>query len=185
MSNLKIFFYIISIIISSNVIAKSSTKQTIDFPLNNGDKAIYLSFRGEIYTHEIAELIHITSTNTINAFIAKVIDANINKEPSKILALWDPSERDTMSVAINKPSALARNASLYKNIQNSKLLGYVEYGDYVICYIEYLINGMPEPYMKLYPLKIKGDLIFQTNKLSSDIFFSKFSYELGKYIWYK
>lgn len=185
MRNLKIFFYIISIIISSNVIAKSSAKQAIDFPLNNGEKAISLNFRGEISPRETAEHINITSTNTINAFIAKVIEANINKEPSTILALWNPSERDIISTAINKPSALARNASLYKNIQNSKLLGYVEYGDYVICYIEHLVNGMPEPYMKLYPLKIKDNLIFQTNKLSSDIFFSKFSYELGQYIWYK
>jgi len=185
MRNLKFFLCVFYLIISSDVSAESHSRQIIDFPMSNGSKVVNLSFEGEVFTHENAEAIKLSSENPINSFVARVIAANISKQPNKILSLWAHSERDILSQAINKPSALERNASLYKNIQRSKLLGYIEYGDYVICYIEHLVNGMPQPYLKLYPLIVKGQDIFQTNQLSSDFFFSKVSYELGNYIWYK
>ena len=86
---------------------------------------------------------------------------------------------------MNKPSALERDASFFRNVKSSKLMGYIEYGGFIICYVEHVVNGMSKPYLKLYPLAVKGDNIFQTNQLSNDFLFSKIGYELGNYIWYK
>jgi len=167
--------------ISTTVLA--SDKHKITFPLSKGEKSISFDFSGEIY--KSGNFIEITekSNNEIASFIAKVISSNASGEKQKILSLWSDRHKDTIDSAMSNPKALKLNTALFNNMKASKLLGYIEYGDYIICYVHHDLNGKDEPYLKEYPLETKGGALRLTNDLSGDIFFSQISRTLAKYIW--
>lgn len=161
----------------------SADKQKIVFPMSKGEKSISVEFSGQIYKPgdhiEITE----TSNKDIAAFLAKVISSNATGDKQKILSLWSEKHKKSIDSAISNPKVLERNTSLFKNMKSSRLLGYIEYGNYIICYVHHHLNGQDKPYLKEYPLESKGDDLKLTNDLSNDFFFSQISYKLAEHIW--
>ena len=151
--------------------------------MSNKDKSLTLEFKGEIYDKNTFVPISEKSPHVIAAFLNEVIKANASGNKNTILKLWSEKDRKVIEPKMSKRS-IQHSMSLFKNMQSSSLMGYIEYGDYIICYVYHDINsGQGETYLKEYPLKSTPTGYALTNELSSDVFFSQISYKLGKHIW--
>ena len=160
-----------------------AAEQKVVFPMSSNDKSLTLEFKGEIYDNKTLLPISDKSTHAVAAFLNVVIKANASGDKSAILNLWTEKDKKVMEPAMSK-RAIEHSASLFKNMKSSSLMGYIEYGDYIICYVYHDINnGQGETYLKEYPLKSTPNGYAMTNELSSDTFFSQISYKLGKHIW--
>ena len=160
-----------------------AAEQKVIFPMSSDDKSLTLEFKGEIYDNKTLLPISAKSTHPVAAFLNDVIKANASGDKSTILKLWTEKDKKAMVPAMSK-KALEHSMSLFKNMKSSSLMGYIEYGNYIICYVYHDINnGQGETYLKEYPLKLTSNGYAMTNDLSSDTFFSQISYKLGKHIW--
>ena len=184
---MKLTLYITSslitfILISSSVV--SATEQKIIFPMSKGDKSIVLEFSGEVYNKTTSINISDESTHAIATFINKLIVSNASGDKNKILNLWSDNYKKEIDLVMSDPKRIERNAALFRNMKSSKLMGYIEYGEYIICYVYHDINnGQGEVYLKEYPIKLTSKGYVLTNDLSKDIFFSQISYNLAQHIW--
>lgn len=175
-------FVFIHLFLSSSVFG--ATEQRIVFPMSKGDKSIVLEFKGEIYDKTTSINISEESTHAIAAFINKVIVSNASGDKKKILALWSDNHKKEIDSAMSDPKTIKRNAALFRNMKSSRLMGYIEYGDYIICYVYHDINnGQGETYLKEYPFISTAKGYVLTNDLSSDIFFSQISYKFAEHVW--
>jgi len=170
---------------SSVATAVESTKQRISFPMGTPEKPVVIEFYGAIYGSAKAVEVSASSNSGIARFINRVINANASKDKQAMLAMWSDRDKSDIDQLVSRPDLLEKNSALFRNIRSSKLVGYMEYGKYVICYVKHDIQGMPKPYLKTYPLVLKGEDYLLTNDLSDDFVFSKLSYNLGEYLWSK
>ncbi len=168
--------------ISFNVYALESTPQSIEFQPEKRGGIINFDFDGLILKKEDAIDISSESNDPLIAFLYNLISTNKAGDKKQIISLWQMEEQSRVEAMINQPEMLSRNTSLFKNIKHSKLLGYIEYGDYIVCFIEHDLQGVGE-YRKIYPLTRERGQYVQTNGLSSDFLFSQVFYGLGEYLW--
>lgn len=166
-----------------NVNAIEPTTQKITFPMSTKGKSVTLEFNGAIYNKVDAIEVSEKSSNEISRFIQEIIKANASKNKDSILRLWVDKDRSVIDKSMSTEGILERNASLFRNIKNSKLMGYIEYGKYTICYVMHDVQGMASPYLKTYPLIAHNSSYLMTNDLSNDFLFANISSQLGKYLW--
>lgn len=174
---------ILTLALSFNTFSYETSPQVITLPLSSEKNSVSLSFNGAIFDSDNAPLISESSSNEINVFIYKIIQANKNKSPEEILKLWQPEDKNEIKSLMSNAKYLERNSAFFRNIKNSRLMGYIEYGDFIICYIEHDVKGMSSLYLKSYSIIIDNNKLFQTNKLSNSFIFANIGYELGKFIW--
>jgi hypothetical protein len=167
----------------STVVASQPSQQIITFPLSTKSRPVTLNFFGTIYNNENAKVISKSSNDPIIKTLYKMIIFNKTKNLESILSLWNKSERDSTKNLLANIGHLDRNAAFFRNVLSSNLMGYIEYGEFVISYVEYIVKGMPKPYLKAIPLIRMNKKMFLTNRLSKDSLFSILDYELGKLLW--
>ena len=170
--------------ISFNVYALDSKPQSIEFQPEKKGGIISFDFDGLILKKEAAIDISHESNDSLIQFLYKVISINKTGDKKQIISLWKAEERGRIEVMVNQPEMLNHNTSLFKNMKHSKLLGYIEYGDYIVCFVEHDLQGVGA-YRKIYPLTRERGQYVQTNGLSNDFLFSQVFYGLGEYLWAK
>lgn len=177
-----LFLFFISI--NFNAYALDSKAQSIEFQPEKKGSIVSFDFDGLILKKEDAIDISNESNNPLIQFLYNVISTNKTGDKKQIISLWKVEERGRIEAMVNQPEMLSHTMSLFKNMKHSKLLGYIEYGDYIVCFVEHDLQGVGA-YRKIYPLTRERGQYVQTNGLSSDFLFSQVFYGLGEYLWPK
>ena len=170
--------------LSWSVWALESTPQKIDFVAGESGKPISLVFDGLILDKSKSIEITKNHKDPLIVFLNKIVEKNKLGNKKGIVSLWNFDERKKIMEMMSKPRVFEHNTSLFKNIKSSNLLGYIEYNNHVICFLEHELQGVGA-YRKIYPLKYDKGNYYQTNSLAKDFLFSKVFYDLGMHIWPK
>lgn len=114
-------------------------------------------------------------------FVIKIIDINTRGDKRELLSLWRPQERAALEPKINDPELYGKNVSLYKNVLSSRFVAMMQYGDYILCFVEHDLRGAGS-YIKMYPIVRDNNKLYMTNKLAGDFFYENFAFQLGEYL---
>lgn len=155
---------------------------------SNSGSAIELSFNGKIYDKNhifeyIKQRIKNSRAEPVEQVLYEFYESNLKGDKKRIIELWDDKDKENIRKMLEQKASYDATKAFYSNIISSKLVAVIYYGNYYICYVTHDIKGTGS-YTKVYPMikKSKG-LPKMSNGLSHDFFFSKFSYEIGSYIY--
>ncbi|WP_139181407.1 hypothetical protein [Thiohalomonas denitrificans] len=173
------------LLVSGQTNADQYAGQTIVFaPDKTNEKPVILSFQGKLYqrnaTFERLQKRGAEPTRE-EMFVINLVETNRSGTEEQILSLWKPSERSAMRKQVSNPRMFNRNRSLYKNIKTSSFVAMVNYGDFVLSYVEHELRGAG-PYLKMYPLFVSGKDVYLSNALMGDFFYEKIASQLGDYL---
>ncbi|WFP50819.1 hypothetical protein PL263_02050 [Methylomonas sp. EFPC3] len=159
---------------------------SLDFSSDsNKSHPISLRFNGKLYTDKqkntFDQILSLGGGTKEEKFIMQVIQVYKGGDKDAMLKLWNPSERSQIKPMMDDPVAYDKNLALYNNILSSKFLAMLQYGGFVLCYVEHDLKGVG-PYVKLYPIKIEDKNLYLSNILMHDFFFQKIAFQLGDYI---
>jgi hypothetical protein len=154
-----------------------------DIPSAEKKSPVSLSFSGELYKERPSLSLANTSTAKLPApekALSKFIDVNANGTEDQVVALWIPSERESMKEMISKGEIFTRNKALFATITQSRLVARLNYGSFILFYVEH--ERSPSQYnVSLYTFTEKDGRYFATNALSKDFFYSQIAFDLSRY----
>jgi len=158
------------------------SQQSIVFEAPGGGTPVTLNFNGRLLSKKRGIVVDEKSKDQIAAFLHQVIDTNRSTDAEKIVALWHPDEREALLEKMENQEAMSRNSAFFINIQKSKIVGVMEYGDYLFVYALHDLLGVGD-YVKAYPIAKAGDELFMTNQLSEDFFYTVIADQIIRYQW--
>ena len=154
-----------------------------DNPVNGKTNPVSVSFSGSIYKDK--PLLNFKSPNNSKLSIAelaliKFIEVNSKGTPEQVLDMWNPPERGSIKEILSKGDIFTRNKALYSSIVESRFVARVNYGSFVLFYVEQ--KRLPSDYkVKMYPFIEKDGQYFASNMLTSDFFYSRIASDLEQY----
>ena len=100
--------------------------------------------------------------------------------PEQVLDMWNPPERENIKEILSKGDIFTRNKALHSSIVESRFVARVNYGSFVLFYVEQ--KRLPSDYkVKMYPFIEKDGQYFASNMLTSDFFYSRIASDLEQY----
>ncbi len=178
---MKLAFLIIGCMLMALEAAALDQKEISFGPVGGGPE-VKMVFKGEILrpTYDVmkASGASTESVKPYTDFFRLMYQANLSGKKDSILALWNPSEIQTIAAAIDD-KALAENTSRFKSLESLKLNMIVEYGKYYICFLETNYGAQGTFVMKFTVVKNNGKLHL-SNALNGDYFYDNISHFMDK-----
>ena len=157
-------------------------QKELSFAPVGGGPDVKMVFKGEILrpTYDVmkASGASTESVKPFTDFFRVMYQANLSGKKDSILALWNPSEIQTIAAAIDDKT-LGENTLRFKSLESLKLNMVVEYGKYYICFLETNYGAQGAFVMKFTVVKNNGKLLL-TNALNGDYFYDNISHFMDK-----
>jgi hypothetical protein len=154
-------------------------EHTINFPANkNVAYRVGFSYVGKNYLstdnadQSSLEKQGKASLDVEERFILDIVSRNASGDQEKILELWPEAERRSIKSSMASKDASERNSAFFRNIEATRLISVVRFGDYFLFVVEHEVKGINK-YMKIYPALSSGGKYFLTNALHGDLFYEK------------
>jgi len=180
---MKILFAIfVSVLLISPFDTSAATQITFTASGQAGNP-VKLVFNGSLYEDKrtFHELLKDKAPLTdLQKFLMKVIEINTSGGKNQILSLWAPKERADIKKYVDNAQFFKKNTAFYRNVISSRLVAYIDFGNYSICYIEHNVKGIGK-YVKMYPVVHIKKQLYLSNGLSGDFFYNNIAAQLMSY----